>query len=215
MSNCGPNSKTQVEEPLARLALEAQKNRPGSPQRRLALTRLSQALMQPGQISHPPTTFPAQIATEIYQEALQNLLIHICQKIDQYDPQKGSILTWVNFLMKKRFFPEAIADIIGSIQEKKVKIELNNQLKNSDTLETSLSEQLRNYLEKDPDHLFQTATMKKRPHVTFQAIILGRLNGKKWRELSQEFDVPISALNSFYLSKLSEFKPQIKLYLNH
>lgn len=211
MNNSGQESKAQLEERLQKLALEAQQNQPGSAKRRLALTRLSQELMQPGCIAHPATSFPREISQEIYQEARQNLLLHVCQKIDQYNPEKASVLTWVNFLMKKRFFPEATPDVIGSIKDIKVISELQKLIHE---YEEPLSEKLRNYVEQYPDHLLQVS-MKSRSHITFQFLLIHRLNGKKWRELAENYEVPLTALNDFYNRKLNELKPAIKSYLNN
>jgi methionine salvage enolase-phosphatase E1 len=75
-----------------------------------------------------------------------------------------------------------------------------------------LSETLRQYIEDDPAKLFQKH-IREHPQATFQAIALGRLDGKTWKEMSESFGIGIPALNNFFQRNLRELAPEIRRYV--
>ena len=75
-----------------------------------------------------------------------------------------------------------------------------------------LSETLRQYIEDDPAKLFQKH-IREHPQATFQAIALGRLDGKTWKEMSEWFGIGIPALNNFFQRNLRELAPEIRRYV--
>ncbi|MEL6461500.1 MAG: hypothetical protein AAFQ91_25245 [Cyanobacteria bacterium J06621_15] len=78
--------------------------------------------------------------------------------------------------------------------------------------EISLSEQLREYLETDPHQLLQKH-IRAHPEVTFQAIVLKRLDGTSWKELSETFEIGIPALSNFFQRHLKRIAPEIRKYI--
>ncbi len=79
-------------------------------------------------------------------------------------------------------------------------------------LEQPLSEQLRAYLENDPNNLLQKH-IRAHPEATFQAIALKRLEGISWKELSENFNIQIPALSNFFQRYLQKISPEIKRYI--
>lgn len=75
-----------------------------------------------------------------------------------------------------------------------------------------LSETVRQYIESDPQKLFQKH-IREYPQATFQAIALARLDGKTWREMSESFGIGIPALNNFFQRRLRELAPEIRRYV--
>lgn len=75
-----------------------------------------------------------------------------------------------------------------------------------------LSETLRQYIEDDPARLFQKH-IREHPQATFQAIALGRLDGKTWKDMSESLGIGIPALNNFFQRNLRELAPEIRRYI--
>lgn len=69
-------------------------------------------IVRSGRLCHPQKSqFTAQFYEDIYDEARQELLLYICENIDKYDAQRGSVMAWVNVLLQRRFFKDAIRKI--------------------------------------------------------------------------------------------------------
>ncbi|MEO1373832.1 MAG: hypothetical protein AAFW70_05830 [Cyanobacteria bacterium J06635_10] len=79
-------------------------------------------------------------------------------------------------------------------------------------IEKPLSEQLREYLETDPNQLLQKH-IRAHPEATFQIIALKRLSGISWKELSETFNIKIPALSNFFQRHLQKISPEIKKYI--
>ncbi|MEM7714485.1 MAG: hypothetical protein AAF349_13085 [Cyanobacteria bacterium P01_A01_bin.68] len=79
-------------------------------------------------------------------------------------------------------------------------------------IEKPLSEQLREYLETDPNQLLQKH-IRAHPEATFQVIALKRLEGISWKELSETFNIKIPALSNFFQRHLQKISPEIRKYI--
>jgi hypothetical protein len=195
-----------ADEEMQRYALEAKQHPQHSKERQIALTKLIEALARSGKLSRPRKGEFVSVYEDIYAEALSLLWLFICENIDKYDPQRASVITWVNYLLNKRFIIEAIKIVVGK-----------KEVLRSDTLEIeflphrsrepSMSEVLRQYLQEDPQQVFTNKSLVNRPDVNFKQIALARLSGKKWKTISAELDVKTSTLSDFYQRCLKEFKP--------
>lgn len=84
----------EVDEQLLRLALTAQQFPPLSPKRQLALRKLVNGILQSGKLCYPQQGKFAGAYQEIYDEALQELLLYICENIDKYNPLRASVMGW-------------------------------------------------------------------------------------------------------------------------
>ena len=78
--------------------------------------------------------------------------------------------------------------------------------------EKLLSEQLREYLETDPNNILQKH-IRAHPEVTFQVIAIKRLEGVSWQELSETFNVKIPALSNFFQRHLQKIAPEIRKHI--
>ncbi|MBW4602380.1 MAG: sigma-70 family RNA polymerase sigma factor [Calothrix sp. FI2-JRJ7] len=209
------DSKEQLDVQLKELALEAQQHPQSTRERRVALTRLINAIWQSGRL-YQPYKGQFQLAyKDIYDEAVQNLFFYLCQgdNINNYNPQRGEVITWVNMLLSKRFFPEAIPKIIGKQNE--VNLD-NSHLENIPASQpTSLFEQVIECIESDPEKIFVKVHITGHPEANFQAIARKRCSGVSWKDISAEWGIGISSLNIFYQRCLKKFTPifQEHLYL--
>jgi len=200
---------------LKKLALEAQRHPHHSQLRQQALTELVNAIILSGRLCHPHRWItPNDFYELIYEEAVNQTLVYVCQKLDNYDPEKGrehKFTNWVNFRLdkimlgcytkfKQRVSPEllTLADLDSIVQVEET--------------QTSCSELLRQCLEDDTNNIFKNEYIRNCPQANFRDIALATFSGKSWEEISAEMDVKISTLSSFFQRSCKKFSPQFKEY---
>lgn len=207
------DARNQLDEQLKDLALVAQRQPQGTKERRIALTQLVNAIWQSGRLCHPYRGQFQTVYEDIYDEAVQSLFFYICQNdnIRNYDLERASVMAWVNMLLQRRFFPEAIPKIIGQKNETHLENFDLEALKSSESL--SLFEQVRQCLEDDPEGLFRNEHIKEHPEANFQAIAIRRYSGVSWKEISAEWGIGLKSLNTFYQRCLKKLAPKFKEYL--
>jgi hypothetical protein len=203
----------QMQEQLLQLATTVQMYPALTQARKLALTKLINTIVCSGKLCHPQSgQYPASLYEEIYNEALQELLLYICQNIHKYDATRASVITWVNFLLERRFFPEAIPKILNR--------QGITQLPDQDILASqektiSLTELVRECIELDPENLFKKRHIENYPQANFQKLALRRISGKSWKEISAEFEIKLQTVSSFYYRCVTEFAPKLKEYCSN
>ncbi|GAB1538997.1 hypothetical protein NUACC21_16620 [Scytonema sp. NUACC21] len=196
----------RLEELLSRLAEEACGHPPGSQQRQKLLTKIIR--LTSGKLWRENSPF--------YQDALQQTWLYFCRNLCEattgqaYDPNLGSIVTWLNVYLKRRlqdFYRNQLRQ-----QARTVSPNLNQSRsgEDSDVLDPidnlaaepdvpPILENIRSWVETDSDGDLRSTHIKGRPDVTCQVLILRRLPPEVgWKELSTEFGLSVSTLSSFY-----------------
>lgn len=149
-----------------------------------------------------------------YEEALQQTWVYFCHNLCEtftgqaYNPEKASIITWLNAYLKYR-----IKDlVVQRRQEDNARIypqetetgKLIDPLENlsvSPADSSCLLEEIKNWLEKEKK-TFCRLHLRNYPEINGYLLILRRLPPEtSWKELSQEFGVPIATLCNFYQRK--------------
>jgi hypothetical protein len=207
------DSTTQLDLRLKELALLAQQYPSSTKERRMALTQLVDAIWLSGQLCRPQIGQFYLVYDDIYEEAVQSLFCYLCQddNIKKYDPQRSEFITWINMLLTKRFFPEAIPIIIGRENEVSLEIfHVENVPSNDDS---SLYEQLIECIEEDPEEIFSKAHIKNHPEANFQALARRRYSGISWKDISDEWGISVFTLSKFYQRYLKIFAPKFREYL--
>jgi DNA-directed RNA polymerase specialized sigma24 family protein len=208
------STNDEIDGKLLRLAIAAQDHKHNILERRKVLTELVTQIEGFRIVGRPrPNEFPPDIYEEIYAEAKQDLMLCIFTKIDTYNPSKGKVRQWLNFLMNKRFFNEAIPKIVGrknSILYTEMQIKWEEYLKN-DSYEAGTA--LREMIEEDADDALKSVVMTRNPQINFQVLLLKRGDGMSWQQLSEEFGVKLPTLTSFYRRSLPQFIPRFREYL--
>ena len=145
-----------------------------------------------------------------YEDALQQTWLYFCRNLceattgDRYDPQRASVMTWLNAYLKARLYDRRINSYI----EKNVKAEpmLSKDGELLDPLDLiqarpdppPILEDIREWLEKEGSKL-RSIHVRDRPDINCQVLIERRLPPETaWKVLAQEFGVAISALSNFY-----------------
>ncbi|MGB3536368.1 MAG: sigma-70 family RNA polymerase sigma factor [Microcoleaceae cyanobacterium] len=202
---------------LQQLALQARQYPIGTTARRITLSKLIDIIYRSYQLIRPYSGQFQGVYEEIYQEAVQNLFLYICKNLDKYNPERGEFITWINMLLSKRFFKEAIPKVIGKANEINMENSILENLKPS-TFEESKEtekyiktfEKIRRYIEIDPKGIFRQTQIKKYPKINFREIAIKRWSGISWKEISEEFNIPIATLSNFYQRNLEKFRDELR-----
>lgn len=205
------DEKDVFNEQLKQLATIAQQHLPLAPERQSALTSLIHAVLHSGQLCRPQSKQFTGVYQDIYDEAVQDLLLYVCQNIDKYKPDRGSVMAWVNVLLERRFFRDAIPKVIGQQQiERIAPFELDDMAFPTES-PTSI-DLIRECIELDRENLFRQECIEQKPDANFQTLVLQRIDGKSWKEIAAKLEINVSTLTSFYSRCLAKFADKLKTY---
>ncbi|HEY9656559.1 MAG TPA: hypothetical protein V6C50_13835 [Crinalium sp.] len=199
------------DEQLTQLAIAAQQFSPSTLERQSALRQLVNGVMQSGRLGHPcQGQFRGQY-DEIYDEAVQDLLLYVCQHINQYNPERASVMGWLNMLLERRFFREAVPKVLGKPGITRVSVDTIDSLPvPQDPL--GLTDLLKDSIEADPGNLFKREHLEGLPNVNFQSLVLRRLAGKSWKDIAAEFEIKQGTASSFYSRCAKKFANTLRQY---
>ncbi|MEC4812041.1 MAG: sigma-70 family RNA polymerase sigma factor [Scytonema sp. PMC 1069.18] len=196
---------------LLQLATQAQQNPPHSEERQLALTKLVCGIIRFGYLWYPSKNYFSSDVQDIYNEARQELFFYICQNIEKYDSQRGTVMAWVNVLLERRFFRDALRK--NRTYDRITKMTITD-LENLSLAEEpeNLAEIVKEYIISDPEDVFKSEHVEKCPQANFQALVMRRISGKSWQEISEEFEIKVSTVSSFYYRCIKKFSNKLKEY---
>lgn len=191
--------KILINSNLKRMALTAQSFSANSELRTYALTELIKAIKLSGKLAQPHRhQFSISLYQTLYEEALTETLCYICLNIESYDPNRGQkkFMNWINFKLDKtilkcyeRYNKYAKFEILSWQALEQIA---------QPTTTVDLSQIIQRYLIQDPDKIFITTHIRNRSDANFTKIALERFSGKSWENISQQLDIPIPTLSSFY-----------------
>lgn len=196
--------KLPLEDKLRQLVLEARQYPSGHLQRKQCLTKMVRLIEKSHKLWHEHTPY--------YEDALQQTWVYFCQNVcepgtgEQYDPNRSSVITWLNRYLKWRLQDFRIdkqkhlvrcTSAIASESNGRTRDVTDNLAAPPDTppiLETTC-----HWIETDPSGQLRSVHIQNHPHVTCQALLLRRLPPEHcWEKISAEFNLPVSTLSSFY-----------------
>jgi len=197
---------SELEEQLRQLVTEACSHRAGSAERQKKLTRIIRLVSNKLWKENTP----------YYQDALQQTWVYFCQNIcegntgEPYDPTRSSVITWLNFYLKRRLQDFYIDD------QKRQALIVSNQTGGQGSSDTNytidpienlpaepdvafLLEEVRRWVKTDPEGELSRIHITNHPEVTAKVLILRRLPPEdSWKSIAAEFNVSIPTLSSFY-----------------
>jgi hypothetical protein len=162
-----------------------------------------------------------------YQDALQQTWIFFCQNIceagtgEAYNAARGTVVTWLNYYLKRR-----LQDGFIQVQQQKVRTAssysrveksggLGEEIDPIDNLPAPetvppILEAVQEWATIDASGELGLTHIEGHPEVNCQTLILRRLPPESsWQDLSEEFNLSISTLSSFYrrqcLTRLRKF----------
>jgi len=195
-----------LEERLRQLVEKACSYRRGTAERQRNLTQVIRLITNKLWREHTP----------YYQDALQQTWVYFCQNIcegntgEPYDPSRGSVITWLNFYLKRRlqdFYIDAQkhqAKTLSAQAGRRGGGDGNEMIDPVDNLPAEpdvplLLEEVKQWVEADPQGELSRTHIANHPEVTCQVLILQRLPPEaSWKTLAEEFNLSISTLSSFY-----------------
>ncbi|MBD2430031.1 MULTISPECIES: hypothetical protein [Fischerella] len=200
---------------LKNLALEAQRHPPHTELRQYALGELIEAIRLSGRLCHPhKENFSSpQFYQLLYDEAVNITLTYVCQKIDIYDPERGDkkFMNWVNFRLDKVLIQSSQEFRKDNIYSLPCLSDLETFVQPEET--PLMYENLRDFLEKDYEHIFKNTHIRNRPDANFATIALARLSGKNWQDISRELGISIPTLSSFFQRSCEKFRNHFRQYI--
>ncbi|NJP09767.1 MAG: sigma-70 family RNA polymerase sigma factor [Leptolyngbyaceae cyanobacterium RU_5_1] len=188
---------SDLDQQLRELLAKACGHPPGNPARQKNLTRIIRLVT--------PKLWKDSAA--YYQDALQQTWLYFCKNIcGRYDPELGSIATWLNAFLKRR-----LQDFYIDTQKRRTKEISSWQDKDGEIVDVvdglpdqngdvePIWEKVRAWAEADVTGELESKHIEGHPEVNCKVLILRRLLSEtSWKALSEEFGIPIPTLNSFY-----------------
>lgn len=194
---------------LQAIALNAQ--RATTPEhRQYALRELVESIRLSDRLCRPHRgKFHPQFYELLYEEAVNQTLVYVCQNIDKYDPTRShKFMTWVNFRLDKlviesrwEFGSNQTLDI-PSLEELESPIH--------DDSHQNLALELEEFIQSDEQNIFKKEHIRDRPDANFRTIALATLHGKTWKELSEDLAIEIPTLSGFFRRCCQKFSPKFK-----
>lgn len=194
----------KLSQSLSQLVKEACKYPPGSKERQKNLTKIIRLV----------NSQLWQENTPYYEDALQETWIYFCRNICEgkpdkvYDPDKASIVTWLNTYLKWRLKDGYIRTEKQKQQTVSVQVDRNNQIIDPiDNLPAKadippLLEEIEKWALTDPQNKLRRIYLENHPQITSQVLILRRLPPETaWEKLAEEYGVAAGTLSSFYQRK--------------
>lgn len=188
------------------LVIQARSYPPGSKERQKLLT----------QIIRLASKKLWKESTPYYEDALQQTLLYFCRNVCEgltgqtYDSTYGSVTTWLNAYLKHRLQDFYIAQHRQQITTAFPKYRQSTSGETSEIIDPinnlpatpqipPILENLEIWINTDSDGELRNTHIKGHPKVNCQVLIKKRLPPEvSWKELSEEFGLPISTLSSFY-----------------
>lgn len=196
----------ELDKRLKELALTAQQQPLQSAERQFALTELYAIILDSKKLWYPPKN---RFIQDAYDEAKQELWWYVCKFIEKYDPEKGSVIAWVNTMLDRRFYSKALAEII--VRQQNQCLEDRQYKENT----SSLLEQVWDYIELDPENIFKQEYIEGHPDANFRALILYRCSDTMWKDISRLLGIKSTTLIRFYQRCLKKFAKKIRDYLTY
>lgn len=197
---------------LKEMGLSAQNYLINSELRTYALTELIRAIKLSGKLCRPHSNkFSYSLYRTLYEEAITETFTYICLNIDLYDPDRGDrkFMNWVNFKLDKTLLR------CYERHHRFAQYELPSfpdleQIKQPATA-PDLLQILKEFLSEDPNKTFSNIHIRNRPDANFSAIALAKFSGQSWEVISQQLDIPVPTLSSFYNRWCRRFAPVLEM----
>ena len=199
---------------LKEMGLAAQSFAVNSELRAYGLTELVKAIKFSGRLCKPHRQkFSPALFQILYEEAVTETLSYICLNIDLYDPNRGSqrFMNWVNFKLDK----SVLKCYEKHSRYAKFEVPASQILEQivQPNAAPDLTQILREYITRDPDRIFSTTHIRNRPDASFSKVALLKFSGQTWEQISQQLDIPIPTLSSFYNRWCCRFSPLLNTEL--
>lgn len=195
----------ELERQLRQLAKETCSYAEGSSERKQRLEQMIRQLMQSRKL------WRGNVSETDYQDILQKTWIYFCGNLCEattagaaYNPQRGSVITWINAYIKMRVLDYQLETERQKRQQASSQLfEDGNTIDPIDTIPSPqepppILQEMLAWVERD-SKLLRRIHLRDRPEINCKTLILRRLPPEtSWRELALEFGVKEDTLQAFY-----------------
>ncbi|MBW4511470.1 MAG: hypothetical protein KME64_33905 [Scytonematopsis contorta HA4267-MV1] len=163
---------------------------------------------------------------DIYSQALADTVVYIVQKIKIYDPDRGSVMAWVNQTLLYKF-RTTYYEIHKSKRNKIEIVSLNAENNCGEGQTTTDKEYIDNLhskqyehedyrlvlecVEHDPEGVLEGLVLESKNgnKVSLQQVLLLRLQDKTLEEVSKEYQISLKSISSFFQRNIATVKDYI------
>lgn len=194
----------KLSQSLSQLVQEACQHPHGSRERQKKLTTIIRLVNS--RLWHENTPY--------YEDALQETWMYFCRNICDgnsgkvYDPDKASVVTWLNNYLKWRLKDGLIRTskekqqiVTPSVDENNHIIDWIANLPAKENVPPIL-EEIEKWAMEDSQNSLRSIHVRNHPQITAQMLIIKRLPPEtEWSQLAEEYGVAVGTLSSFYQRK--------------
>jgi hypothetical protein len=176
---------------IGRLVAQILTYPPDSAQRRRLLNQLVRRVMQSGKLWKEYKPY--------YGDALQQMWEYCLTHLEEYDPSRASVTTWLNYYLKKRL--RYFRDRSYRELNRRATPYTTSEDKDLDPLDrVSAPEDIEpvidiwqhtlKWVETDPDGILRATCFRKRPDINAQTLFLKRFPSETpWKDIAADFDL--------------------------
>jgi RNA polymerase sigma factor (sigma-70 family) len=162
----------------------------------------------------------------IVAEAVSNALIEAVKNLDRYDPERASVMTWINGILKYRFqdalrgHRERHKSISIENSDSQAEAKIQSQIDKDSPIvaesETAyMADALRRFINSDPEGHLAKSQIRNNANATFKAILLMRIEGLGWQEIADLLNIDThSTVSSFHDRQLRKLTDYFRKYLS-
>jgi hypothetical protein len=148
-----------------------------------------------------------KVNTPYYPDALQQTWTYFVKNVcTTYDPERGSISTWLNVYLRYRH-QDLLQDAIAQ-DKRTIPIDASQtataafalkEVPSKEYGSLALLEEAIAWVKADPDGRLRCTHLRERSDVNCQTLLLLRLpSNTPWKEISVTFNIPIPTLSAFF-----------------
>lgn len=190
-----------LKEKLRKLAAEACTHPMGSRLRQRKLSEIYRLVMKSGKLW--------KSREQYYNDALQEMWIHCCQNIDEYNPQIKGVITWLDDELKKRLrryrdrkYRDQNRQITPRQTEGEPRKDPVARTEARPDIQPALEiwEETVNWVRTDPEEILSKTCFKHRSDINCQSLFLLRFpNAPPWKTIAEGFG--LNEADTKYLPK--------------
>jgi len=194
---------TQLEAQLRELVTITCKHNHNSIERQQGLTKIVRIIGKSGKLWKDTSPY--------YEDALQKTWLYFCRNLceantgEQYDPNRSSVITWLNAYLRRRLQDFRLQDYETLAQTASLQVTEGDEVIDSIAALAAppdippILEMTITWAKTDSDGELSRVHIQGHPRVNCQVLILQRLPPEtSWEKLSEEYGISISTLTSFY-----------------
>ncbi len=191
------------------LALKAREHPAHSIERNKILNELIRIITYSGKLFFNRSGFSG----ETYQDALQETWVRIIENFDSYETQNMDFISSFNKILRHTLFKKKRDEIGFEQAEDPAVLDEFPQLIEDNEYSDSYHKLLL-FIKEDPGNILAGVYISNNPQANFRDILLRRLEGQTWNQISTDLHVSVSRLSLFFQKSIEANTHLFKEYLD-